>query len=215
MDAGPTGCAVAASHQHKESNMSPAPNSQKPLPAMPPSVLSRQPVQLPTLMSIGGDMQALTELMYELGGDVSETSVDQAITKWMEENKANLAKKIDAYLFAIDEFYSRGEAQKAVAKKLRDQGQYAENAGDRLKARLKEFMLANAMDEIKGEVRRVALSKQSDRKTVRVVDEAQVPTQYLVATWTVDKKKVEADLIAGKEVAGCVLEPAARAFRVY
>ena len=189
------------------------PNSQKPLPELPAT--AQPQMKLPTLMGIGGDMVALTQLLFEIGGDVSDPSVDLAITGWLTENKQNLASKIDTYCFTIDEFYARAEAQKKVGKAIVQQGQYAENAGDRLKLRLKEFMLEHGIEEAKGNTRRAALSKQSDRKTVKVNDESLVPVEYLVPTYTVDKKKVEADLLAGKTVPGCTLEPCARAFRIY
>lgn len=188
--------------------------AKNPLPDLPASIVKQTTIKVKSLMGIGEDRKALYELLTEIGGDVSEESVDKAITAWLDENTAALGHKIDGYYQIIAEFKNRAAAQKAEGKHLSQQGGYAEAAADRLKERLKAFMLEHGIDEIKGELHKAKLSAQSDRVSLKIDNEADIPQEFMVVTLTPDKEKILKAIEAGQSVPGCHTEPVARTLRL-
>ena len=85
-----------------------------------------------TLFEIGEDMQALSDLLAEVGGDVSDEEAEAAVDAWFEENGGNLAAKADGYVEIMDNFKLLASQRKKKATEMMARARHAENAAKRL-----------------------------------------------------------------------------------
>lgn len=131
-----------------------------------------------SLFQIGSEMEALDQLLDEVGGDV--TGEEETIAQWMEENADDLAKKIDGYAYYCEELEVRAEAIKEKQKDLQEARRALENRVERLKNHLQHFFEVNCMDGVEGKTRRAQLQRAGGRYPVdiRVDDPEQLPEQF-------------------------------------
>lgn len=89
-----------------------------------------------TLWQIGGDIEALQSLIYEIGGDVSDEAVEAAIDAWLAETHDAEDAKLDRYGYLIRATEARAAFRAAEAKRLVDLSRTDGNFVSRLKDRL-------------------------------------------------------------------------------
>lgn len=93
-----------------------------------------------TLYQIGTDMDALDDILLQLGGDLTDEEVDLAVQQWLTENENNLDKKLQAYCRLVKEKLARAEAKSQEAQDLQSAAAIDNNGAERMKTRLREFM---------------------------------------------------------------------------
>jgi hypothetical protein len=165
-----------------------------------------------SLFGIGADFQALDQLLEEIGGDVSDPSVAEAIDTWMAENLAAQKGKIDAYYAVYAEAEARADALKAEAARLTEAARTELNKAARLKERLKLYMLGTGQDRIEGRLHKAVLAKDSGRKKLDIDSGVTLPQELMVpkTTYGPDRELITAKLEAGEEIPGCQLLPVER-----
>lgn len=97
---------------------------------------------MPTLLNIAADFSALDSLLEELGGDISDPAVEQAIADWEAELGANLDAKVDGYCAYVRELELRAAARKEEEERIAKGRKTCEARAAWLKRRLIEAMTA-------------------------------------------------------------------------
>jgi parvulin-like peptidyl-prolyl isomerase len=163
-----------------------------------------------TLFQIGEDMQALDALLGEVGGDVTDEQAGAAIDRWLEENRAALAEKLDGYCWVLKEREARCLAREAESKRLAELARSDRNAARRLKDRLKEFFARQGMERFETAHFKLAVQPNGGKRTLLVNrdwtdDPTAAPEQYHRRVILLDTEAIRADVEAGVEVEGCEL----------
>jgi hypothetical protein len=95
----------------------------------------------PTLRQIEEDIQALDNLLEELGGDVSDEEAEAAIDLWLQQNQKNLRQKLNGYLTLIKARERMATFRKEEADRLKGLAVTDTNVFTKLKGRLLDFFL--------------------------------------------------------------------------
>ena len=153
-----------------------------------------------TLYQIGDDHAALEDMLYELGGDISDDQVEAAIQEWMAEIQGDLAKKADGYICLIRNLESQAASRKAEADRLATLARVETNAAARLKDRLHQFMLHSGIQRIDTERFRITVAKNGGNVPL-ILDESvqpeQLPETFRRVRYEADKDAIRATLEAG------------------
>ena len=62
-----------------------------------------------TLVKIGADIRALEDLLFEMGGELTDGEAEKAIDGWLAELGDSLAEKLDSYAIVIANRQDAGE----------------------------------------------------------------------------------------------------------
>lgn len=145
---------------------------------------------------------ALWKMIEESGGELTET-----VEQWLDEVDLNLATKVDAYRFMLDELDRESDRLGAEAETLTKASRSLFKVKERLKDRIKEVMNFVLMtDELKGVNHRFKLVN-GQRKLV-VYDEDAIPLQFkkVVTTATIDKEALRDYIVGAGAVPGAYVE---------
>lgn len=133
-----------------------------------------------TLFEIGQDMEALDNLLEELGGDVSDEVVFAAIDGWLNENAENLKEKADRYGALIQQRLAIAKARKEEAARIAALGAADERFGKALKARLKVFMEEHKMQKFETETFKFAIQANGGLRALNLLCEAKdLPERFV------------------------------------
>lgn len=121
-------------------------------------------------MDLAQDALALEQLIFEEGGELSET-----LERWLAEVETNLTVKVDSYHFAMQRFESTAEMLKKRASQITTAARALENVQERLKDRIKLAMQTIGTDEVKGTEFRFKLARGKERV---IIDEKQVSPEF-------------------------------------
>ncbi len=154
-----------------------------------------------TLPEIIAEYNSVMELLYESGGEISE-SIDKALALISEK----AAEKVDSFKFILDKLEAEAEFWKKEAEERAKMAKNVNAARDRLEDFLKKVMESNNLNEIAGGAFKVKL--QPTQGSV-VYDDNLIGPEYMIETktYTVDKKKIRQDIDLGKNVIGAQLKP--------
>ena len=131
------------------------------------------------LFDISADIQALEDLLYESGGDVSDPEVEAALDHWFASLAHERNEKLDGYATVIREMEARAEIRKAEAKRLRDRATVDENIAKRLKDRLVWFFEEHGLKTIETERYRLTRARAGGKTPVILkVDPADLPERF-------------------------------------
>lgn len=139
-----------------------------------------------TLIDISADMQALDDLLAEVGGDVTDPKVASIVDAWFEELDHSLSAKVDNYAALISSMRARADVRRAEAERLARRAQVDEASADWLAARLLAALDARGMKKI--ETDRYAVSVVGNGGKAPLLLDAEIP-----AEWTKTVTKVEPD----------------------
>jgi hypothetical protein len=131
-----------------------------------------------TLRAIGEDLQALEDLLQEVGGDVSEADAEAAIDAWLMETTDALHKKLDRYSDLIQYMNDRAKGRKEEAARLTALAKTDENGAKRLKDRLLWFMTEQGQARLDTKFHRITVAKAGG-KVALDVDPAFDPEEYV------------------------------------
>ena len=152
-----------------------------------------------TLKSIRSDIIALEELLLENNGEVNET-----LETWLQINEKNLAVKIDAYVYFLDQLEQGAAFFKSKSEEALQAKKQYEAMIERMKNNIKFTMQELNTDELRGNEYRYKLSRSKPKVEV---NEEQIPASYLKEkiTYSADKDLIKQDLDKGIEIEGARL----------
>jgi len=158
-----------------------------------------------TLLDITEDMQALDDLLQDMGGDVSNPEVEATIDGLLAELDADLENKVDNYAALIGCMRGRAEIRKAEAKRLMDRVRVDENAAKGLSERLKYAFESLNLSKVETPRFRVSIAKNGGKAPLVIDEDALIPEEYQRIVKEPDKTLLREALEAGTEVAGVSL----------
>jgi len=138
------------------------------------------------LLQITDDMQALDDLLAEVGGDVTDPKVSEIVDAWFAEIDANLTGKVDNYAALISTMRARADIRRAEAERLARRAQVDEAAADWLASRLLAALDSRGMRKV--ETDRYAVSVVGNGGKAPLLLDPEVP-----ADWTKTVTRTEPD----------------------
>lgn len=162
-----------------------------------------QTVATRPLFDISDDIRALEDLLLELGGDVSDEEVEQAIDNWFATLSTERDQKLDNYAALITEMEARAEIRKQEAERIRDRARVDENAAQRLKDRLVFFFRQHDFKTIETDRYRLTRCRAGGKQGVEVkASVAELPADYVRTniTHSPDLDKIREALEAGENL---------------
>jgi hypothetical protein len=134
----------------------------------------------------------------------NEGEFQEDIDALLEVTEHNLAHKIDSYYYVIEKMKAAAAFYKTEADKLNKIRKACETTEDRLKTRLKEFMLWKGTNQIEGHKSKFTLADTQPK--LIILDEKLIPKEYQKITIEIDKASLKSDLVHGKKVEGAALQ---------
>lgn len=152
------------------------------------------------LYEIEQNLAQLTNRIIENGGEVDEETIAA-----LELGREQLEQKAIAYGYVIMQADMEGELIDAEIERLKKLKAARAKAGEFLRSRIDSAMKHFGVEEVKTPTLRINFRKST---AVEIVDEAQIPTDFIIATTTysVDKKAIGVALKAGETVTGARLD---------
>lgn len=157
-----------------------------------------------TLFEICADLRALENLLEEIGGDISDPEVAEAIDQWLGENSEALETKLDGYAALITERMAMSKARKEEAKRLSDLARADENFAKRLRERLQLHFEEQGIE--KTETARFKFSLANNGGRVPVLLDEEFPAEELPAEFQLQRIEADKDAIREALERGEVLE---------
>jgi hypothetical protein len=152
-----------------------------------------------TLLEIADEravhLTALEDLLFEVGGDVTDEEAAAAIDAWLAEADAPLKQKLDAYASVIRERELKAAARKAEADRVAALARTDANAVARLKERLKYFFESEGLQKIETDRFKFSISGNGGLAPVIVhVDPEQLPEWAQRKTVTADIEAIRGEI---------------------
>jgi len=150
------------------------------------------------LLQITDDMQALDDLLAEVGGDVTDPKVSEIVDAWFAEIDANLTGKVDNYAALISTMRARADIRRAEAERLARRAQVDEASADWLAARLLAALDARGMKKL--ETDRYAVSVVGNGGKAPLLLDGEVPADWTktVMRTEPDKERIRLAIEAGQ-----------------
>ncbi|MDH4139044.1 MAG: siphovirus Gp157 family protein [Coriobacteriia bacterium] len=150
------------------------------------------------LLQITDDMQALDDLLAEVGGDVTDPKVSEIVDAWFAEIDANLTGKVDNYAALITSIRARADIRRAEAERLARRAQVDEASADWLAARLLAALDARGMKKL--ETDRYAVSVVGNGGKAPLLLDGEVPADWTktVTRTEPDKERIRLAIEAGQ-----------------
>ncbi|HEY7770478.1 siphovirus Gp157 family protein [Longimicrobium sp.] len=161
-----------------------------------------------TLYEIDADESALAELLFDVGGDVSDEDVAAAVDAWMAELGDARAVKLDGYGKVIGELEARAAAKTAEADRLRNRAAAELNRVKQLKERLLAYMRERGHKAIGGNLFRFAVCANGGKTPLVLhVPTEELPEQFREALTTYRPKSddIRAALESGADLSFATL----------
>lgn len=161
-----------------------------------------------TLIDITSDMQALDELLFEVGGDLTDPRVEETITKWFAELDSDFTVKLDNYAALITTLQGRAKLRADEAARLAQRSKIDQNSADWLKLRMKAAIEARGMKKVETDRYTITIAANGGKVPIDVHDPNAVPRElcrHIPETWIPDSDMIRAKLESGAEVPGAVL----------
>lgn len=158
-----------------------------------------------TLLSIAEDLRALDDLLEEVGGDVSDPRVEEAISKWESELSGDLTGKVNNYCHLIRELEASAEFRAGEAERLRKRAKADQSKADFLRGRLKLVLEQRGLGKLETDHYRLSIQKNGGAVPLVLEAPAMIPPQYMRVIpeqHVPDNEKLREALAAGQEVPG-------------
>ncbi len=152
----------------------------------------------PTLFAIAEDAMAIERLVFEEGGELSET-----LEAWLAEVDTMLSQKADAYEFAMAKFAGTEVMLKEKAAKFLTAASALKNARERMNQRIKDVMIMANLPEVRGEMITFKLVKG---QKIRRIDPTLLPDVYKkerqITEQYIDEQMLQVDIETNREIPG-------------
>lgn len=151
-----------------------------------------------SLYQITREQEYLNFMLEESGGELTP-EIEEALALNMD----NMAEKSGNYCATIAKYSAMGAAIKAEVQRLQAYAKTCARIEETLKARMLDAMQTFGIDKME-----VGTYRLGTRKSTAVVidNEAEVPSQFIKVTTSVDKTAIKAAIKEGQEVAGAHIE---------
>jgi hypothetical protein len=150
------------------------------------------------LLQITDDMQALDDLLAEVGGDVSDPNVAAAVEAWMAELDTNFAGKVDNYAALITSIRARADVRRAESERLAKRAQIDEASADWLAARLLQALEARGTRKVETDRYAVSVVGNGGKQPLLLAGEVPADWQRTKTTVEPDRERIRASLEAGE-----------------
>lgn len=146
------------------------------------------------------EMTVATKQLYEL---LANDEIDeQTIADTLEA--MGVEEKLEGYCQVIRQYEAEKDMLKAEKERIDKKIKVSENAINRMKKAVMEFMKASGSTKSSAGTFTVALSTS---KAVNILDESKVPVRFLVEQPPkIDKSAIRQELMSGAEIEGCELQ---------
>jgi len=163
-----------------------------------------------SLLTISDDLDALDDLLAEVGGDITNPDVCAAVDAWFAEIDTAFNSKVDGYAALIQTMEARAEIRRAEAARLTNRAKSDEGSAEFLRARLKAVLEQRGTKKMETARFRVSIAANGGKQAIEVT----LPTESLPA-WAVrtkvvidpDKDAIRAKLEAGESLEFATLLP--------
>jgi len=156
-----------------------------------------------TLPALIREASEIANLLAESSGEITPE-----IELLLELNGAQLSAKIDAYFCVLQELEARAAIARTRAQDWMSFAESSERSAENMRSRILSAMSALELAEISGN--EVTFRRQANPPTCVIEDEMEIPGEYITTeqkTIThIEKRKIAADIRAGKTVPGARLE---------
>ena len=146
------------------------------------------------------EMTVATKQLYELLAN--EEIDEQTVADTLEA--MGVEEKLEGYCQVIRQYEADKDMLKAEKERIDKKIKVSENAVNRMKKAVIEFMKASGSTKSTAGTFTVALSTS---KATKIVDESKVPVRFLVEQPPkIDKSAIRQELMSGAEIEGCELQ---------
>ena len=146
------------------------------------------------------EMTVATKQLYELLAN--EEIDEQTIADTLEA--MGVEEKLEGYCQVIRQYEAEKEMLKAEKERIDKKIKVTDNAVNRMKKAVIDFMKASGSTKSTAGTFTVALSTS---KAVNILDESKVPVRFLVEQAPkIDKSAIRQELMSGAEIEGCELQ---------
>lgn len=146
------------------------------------------------------EMTVATKQLYELlaNEEIDEQTFNDTLQAMGTE------EKLESYCKVIRQLEADAEMLKAEKERIDKKIKVCENAVNRMKKAIIDFMKASGSTKSTAGTFTVALSTS---KAVNILDESKVPVRFLVEQAPkIDKSAIRQELMSGAEIEGCELQ---------
>lgn len=156
---------------------------------------------MPTIFDIAAEFQALDELLFEAGGDISDPAVAEYVDQLFSEFSSDRDKKMDGYCRLIREAEERSKSRKAESERLAHRAQVDATMVKGLKQALQLFFDDRGIDKVETDRFRVSVGNNGGKLPLHVEDD-QVPEGFLIRSEVVEVNKdaIRARLEIGEDL---------------
>lgn len=151
----------------------------------------------------------LTDIVFqvaEITNDIVESRGE--LTPEMEARLADidlsLARKVDAYAGVIERLDMEVDYWDKKAREMKSIADSHKRLKEGLRTRIKDAMRTMGKNEILGQDVKFRLVRSQPRLVIR--DEKNIPAEFQVVSWDVDKEKLKKALVSEMKVPGAELE---------
>lgn len=158
---------------------------------------------------------ALEELLYDVGGDITEEEAAAAIDAWLAEADAPLKVKLDGYGSVIRERELKAAARKEEAARIAALAQTDANIAKRLKERLQWFFQEEGIEKMETDRFKFTLANNGGKAPILVsVPVDQLPAWAQRVTVTADTEALRGEIEAGNAIEGVEIGERGRHMRI-
>jgi hypothetical protein len=152
-----------------------------------------------SLSTIALDSLALDQLLFESNGEITPE-----LEAWMQEISTNLATKVDALAFVLQNLDNRQKQLKEKAEQYKEMQKRFEAAEKRLREYIQQNITLLGSDSVEGSDYKFSLRETPGRLEV---NEEELLACYKMPVTTVvpDKERIKYDLLEGRLVPGAKL----------
>lgn len=154
----------------------------------------------------------MTISLYELESEFAalHNRLIETAGEWTDEVEAEFTRlggiesvKVDSYQHVLAEFTAHASACQSEIERLQEKQQNALNAKRRLTERLKEYMEAKEVTELKGTTWKAVIQKNGGKPPLTVLmDPAQLPAPFVRYRAEPDTEAMRAAALPGGDVIG-------------
>jgi hypothetical protein len=165
-----------------------------------------------TLFEIGAELEALEQLLDDVGGEVTDPQVNAVITEWFETIAADEGRKLDHYCGLIKRLEMEAMTAKAEAEEYRKRAEVRENRVKWLKLRMIQHLAATNRTKVQSASGRVvAVQSNGGQVPVRInydllPDTDTLPPQFVEIKKTLNAVAIREALERGESLPFARLE---------
>jgi hypothetical protein len=140
------------------------------------------------------------DLLEEIGGDITDPRVAEAVDQWWNELDADLAGKVDNYAALITSLKARATVRAEEADRLDRKARTDRNSADFLATRLKLVMEHRNLKKVECRRYTVSIAKAGGKPPL-LIDDGEVPETFKFTPQPViDKERIRQTLDKGESL---------------